>query len=409
VIDRTIDRAGTSPLRSFPHLLPEAEPGMVDITVCKSCSSPIVPGHAFCPSCGAALHTTATDSVETAEAVEFEDPRLIALGMAPSQIDPAAADLEGAPAPELDAQAPATEGLPVDSAEARRSSAGDAAARAAAAREAAARAAAEKVAAVNAAADADAEAGPEPISNPLVPEPPEAQPAPDRTETSDRILAPSATNRTLGSIGAGRPSATPPATIVPGPAQVSGAAMNVAGRADGPAAAPARDRPAAPVVPLTASQQMKATLRSIAAEPKAELAATGLTALGGAFALVSFFLPWAGQNGLGVGTVGLNPGSGALDSAAGWPLFAIVVVLLAAILATDKLEELMPGLAPTIRRLTEAAIPMFLGGLLLGVGLLYQTLPWGCGGGIALLVLGAALLIAGSIVGLFFPAGQRRE
>jgi uncharacterized Zn finger protein (UPF0148 family) len=408
VIDRTLDRAGTSPLRSFPHLLPEAEPGMVDLTVCKSCSSPIVPGHAFCPSCGAALQTTATASVEAEEAVEFEDPRLIALGMASSQIDPAAADREGAPVPQVDAQAPATEGLPVDAAEARRSSARDAAARAAAAaREAAAKAAAEKVAAVNAAADTDA--GPEPISNPLVPEWAQAQPAPDRTETSDRILAPSATNRTLGSIGAGRPSATPAATIVPGPAQVSGAAVNVAGRADGPATAQARDRPAAPVVPLTASQQIKATLRSIAAEPKAELAATGLTALGGAFALVSFFMPWAGQNGLGVGTVGLNPGSGALDSAAGWPLFAIVVVLLAAILATDKLEELMPGLAPTIRRLTEAAIPMFLGGLLLGVGLLYQTLPWGCGGGIALLVLGAALLIAGSIVGLFFPAGQRRD
>jgi peptidoglycan/LPS O-acetylase OafA/YrhL len=87
----------------------------------------------------------------------------------------------------------------------------------------------------------------------------------------------------------------------------------------------------------------------------------------------------------------------------------IAAVLLAAILASDKLEELLPALAPIIRRLTETAAPMLLGGILLGVGVVYQTLPWGCGGGIALLALGAVLLIAGSIVGLFFPAGQRRD
>jgi peptidoglycan/LPS O-acetylase OafA/YrhL len=84
-------------------------------------------------------------------------------------------------------------------------------------------------------------------------------------------------------------------------------------------------------------------------------------------------------------------------------------VLLAAILASDKLEELMPGLAPTIRRLTEVGVPMLLGGILLGVACSTRRCPGDAAGGIALLVLGAALLIAGSIVGLFFPAGQRRE
>ena len=155
---------------------------------------------------------------------------------------------------------------------------------------------------------------------------------------------------------------------------------------------------------------MRATLASIAAEPKAELAATGLTALGGAFALISFFLPWTAENGLGIGTIDLDPrpGAWAVDTPAGWPLFLIAAILLTAIIASDKIEELMPALAPTIRRLTEATIPMLLGGILLGTALLYLTLPWGCGRGIAVLTIGAVLLIAGSIVGLFFPAGERR-
>lgn len=233
----------------------------------------------------------------------------------------------------------------------------------------------------------------------------------------DRILTPSATYRTLGSIGAARP-----AGVVAGSTPVQAAAPASGQAPPRPPAPDARPvvggsgafaaramSPASPVVPMTTSNRIKATLASIAAEPKAELAATGLTALGGALALVSFALPWAGDNGLGVGTVDSHPRAGAwaFDTAAGWPLFLIAVVLLAAILASDRLEELMPALAPTIRRLTESAVPMLLGGILLGVGLLYLTLPWGCGGGITLLTLGASLLIAGSIVGLFFPAAAR--
>jgi hypothetical protein len=161
---------------------------------------------------------------------------------------------------------------------------------------------------------------------------------------------------------------------------------------------------------MTTSEKIKVTLASMAAEPKSELAATCLTALGGALALVGFALPWTAENGLGVGTVDIHPrpGAWAFDTAAGWPLFLIAALLLASILASDKLEELMPGLAVTIRRLTEVAVPMLLGAILLGVSLLYVTLPWGFGGGIVLVTLGATLLIAGSIVGLFFPAGERR-
>jgi hypothetical protein len=151
-------------------------------------------------------------------------------------------------------------------------------------------------------------------------------------------------------------------------------------------------------------------LASLAAEPRGELAATVLTALGGTLALVSFFLPWAGANGLAIGTIDVSPrpGAWAFDTPGGWPLFFLFGVLAASIVASYKLEELMPGLAPTIRRLTEVTVPMLLGGILLGVGLMYLTLPWGCGSGPALLALGGAVLIAGSTVGLFFASGEHR-
>lgn len=336
---------------------------MQEIAVCRSCSAPITPGFDFCPRCGTALRS----------------------------VEPPAA-----------------------SADARPGAANDLAARAAAvAREAAAQAAAAEVAAVNAARDsalAEAElshAGLPDADVPAVPSPGTA-PAFDRP-TPDRLLAPSATNRTLGSIGAGRPTSTPAVPIQAALAAAAADAVVTSG--PGPSSPVAAD-PAwsAPVAPLTKSERIKATLASIAAEPKTELAATGLTALGGAFALVSFALPWAAENGLGVGTIDLNPRAGAwaFDTPAGWPLFLISALMLALILASDKLEELMPGLAPTIRRLTETTVPMLLGGLLLGVSFLYLTLPWGCGEGLVLLAVGALLLIAGSIVGLFFPAGQRR-
>ena len=360
---------------------------MVELTVCKSCSAPIAPGHALCPGCGAALDATEAAPEPTAPE--------------PTAVD----DLQRATAREAAAWA------------------------AAVAREAAAQAAAATAAAVNAIPDIEAE-GDADSGVGLTPGPV----AVDDARTSDRYLAPSATYRTLGSIGGGRPDIAGrpdgggrPAGIVPGPrGPVPAAAPRPSPAiAPIPVPAPAHDGalagrsapfgaeamgPASPGVPVTASDRIRATLASIAAEPKAELVATGLTALGGAFALISFFLPWTADNGLGIGTIDLHPrpGAWAFDTAAGWPLFLFAAILLASILASDKLEELMPGLAPTIRRLTEVAMPMLLGGVLLGAGLMYQMLPWGCGGGIALLLLGAVLLIAGSIVGLFYPAQERR-
>ena len=356
----------------------------------------------------------ADEPTTEAAADEVGDPRLAALRGASSPT---------ASSDELQAVATATttiQATPLGQAQAGRSveddaqrpTARDASVKAAAAaREAAARAAAEKVAAVNAALAAESEFdvdfGAETARTAL---------ADEGAQASGRYLAPSATHRTLSSIGAGRLAA---ASIGPTGAAVATAYMPPRTPAPAQGASPlmgravpsAAGRPTVPtVVPITTADKIKATLASIAAEPKSELVVTGLTALGGAIGLVSFFLPWTAQNGMGVGTVDAHPrpGAWAFDTAGGWPIFLITVILLGLILTSDRVEELVPALAPTIRRLTEMVLPMLLGGILLGVGLLYQLLPWGCGGGILPLMFGAVLLVAGSIVGLFFPAGERR-
>jgi len=403
---------------------------VVELTECTSCSAPISPGQAFCPRCGAAL-----PAVEPAvvEASATEDPRIAAfrraLATEPPVVDPVVVDGIA-----IDGQGQAAPVRPIEAEDPRHKTASNATARAATAREAAARAVAQVLAQAAAASassheDAgDSEVEPDNAPKPGVTVEPVAEPG---APTSDRYLAPSA-SRSLGAIGAARPAAAPfgsaspvlgapstpysapiqeppvPAVAVPALPQAPDARPPAGGT--GPFVARPVS-PAPPVVPMTTSARIKATLASIAAEPKAELAATCLTALGGALALVGFVLPWTADNGLGVGTVDIHPrpGAWAFDTVAGWPLFLIATILLAAILASDKLEELMPALAATIRRLTEVAVPMLLGGILLGVSLLYATLPWGFGGGIVLLTLGAALLIAGSVVGLFFPAGERRD
>ena len=117
---------------------------MVDLTVCKSCSAPVAPGHAFCPRCGAALGVTESASGQVGAAGAGEpssdakgasigpnDPRLAAQGVAPPQTDSPAAGPAASAAPET-----------IDVGEVRRSTARDNAVRAAAAaREAAAKAA----------------------------------------------------------------------------------------------------------------------------------------------------------------------------------------------------------------------------------------------------------------------------
>ena len=384
---------------------------MLERMVCGTCSAPIAPGHAFCPECGAAVGDASELAVGPAAS-------------SPNTFEPSGPPLVGAPDPRLlvidatpsPAQTPAPDPL-------RATQARDAAVRAAAAaRQAAAEAAAATAAAVNAAGDDiedDADGGYQ--GGGAV-----SRPGAGESAQASTWLAPSATHRTLGSIG-GRPAGATAVTAGDGTAavQLTGqprplVASDTPASAIGSPAGPQRPGPAtqsagpaapatAPDVPVTSVDRIRASMASIAAEPKAELATEALTALGGAIVLISFFLPWAAANGLGIGTVDVNPrpGAWAFDTAGGWPLFFVVLFILSIVLVSDRLEELMPPLASTIRRLTEVALPMVLGGILLGVSVMYQSLPWGCGAGILPLMFGAALLIAGSIVGLFFPAADR--
>jgi len=383
---------------------------VVELTECTSCSAPMSLGQAVCVRCG-----TVQPVVEPAAvgASATEDPRIAAFRRALAT-EPVAAPVE-VDATVSDDQDPAAPVPPSESENPQPWTAANAAARAATAREAAAKAVAQVLAqAAAASASGDDDAGdpgvePDNAIEPRATVEPVADPG---AATSDRYLAPS-TSRSLGAIGAARPAPAPLASAspVPGAVPAPGQAPEARPLAGGGPVAAQPVSSARPVVPMTTSEKIKVTLASMAAEPKSELAATGLTALGGALVLVGFALPWTADNGLGVGTVDIHPrpGAWAFDTAAGWPLFLIAALLLASILASDKLEELMPGLAVTIRRLTEVAVPMLLGAILLGVSLLYVTLPWGFGGGIVLVTLGATLLIAGSMVGLFFPAGERKD
>ena len=176
---------------------------------------------------------------------------------------------------------------------------------------------------------------------------------------------------------------------------------------------PGVPRPAAPAGP-TSGQMLADRLAALSAKPRNELAALILTGLGGAVALVSFILPWANDAGLAIGSMGTTgsppqPGAWAFDTPAGWPLFLVTLLLLACALGGERLRGLMPALAPVIRRLTEIVAPLALGSGLLGVTLLYLTLPWGCGSGPMVLAVGACLLIAASMVALFFPSAPPVE
>jgi hypothetical protein len=98
-----------------------------------------------------------------------------------------------------------------------------------------------------------------------------------------------------------------------------------------------------------------------------------------------------------------QPGAWGFDTPAGWPLFLITVLSLACIVAGDRAREMLPGQARAIGRLTAIVAPLAVGGGLVAVALLYQTLPWGCGSGPLVLGLGGCVMIAGAIVALFYP------
>jgi hypothetical protein len=249
-------------------------------------------------------------------------------------------------------------------------------------------------------------------------------------QAGSQHLAPSTGSGALGSTGPARLGVPAGPALRPGfevgPNVLPG--LNVAAQGAAPAlaqpqlgATPAAQNPQPAATQPAAAPQSASTakayldlfmtwLTEVSSLPRNELAVLCLVGLGGALALISFFLPWANSIGMGVGTMGSNPRPGAwgFDTPAGWPIFFITALMLATVVGSDKAQEIMPDLATAIRRLTWIVVPMTLGGGLLGVALMYLTLPYGCGGGLVAMALGACLLIAGSIVELLFPPADRQ-
>ncbi len=142
-----------------------------------------------------------------------------------------------------------------------------------------------------------------------------------------------------------------------------------------------------------------------------ELVAFGLSVAGAALGIASFFLPWTGATGIGVGTTSLAGGNvttnkWAFDMPAGIPLLLITALVLGGIAGSNRVQLELPKLASVIARVTDLVLPMILGGLYLGVVLLYVTLPssFGYGLGIVILLVAAVLLVAGSVVALIVPS-----
>ncbi|MFI5259502.1 MAG: hypothetical protein ACHQ01_07840, partial [Candidatus Limnocylindrales bacterium] len=139
-------------------------------------------------------------------------------------------------------------------------------------------------------------------------------------------------------------------------------------------------------------------------ESTAELVSFGLIAAGTVIGMASLFLPWANSSGIGIGNYATStppPNQWGWGMPASIPLLLLSGLVLGAIAGKDRAQEQLPNLASVISRVTDMVLPMILGGLYLGVFLLYLTIPSGYGSGVLLLFLGAGLMIAGAAVSLF--------
>ena len=425
---------------------------MIDPRFCPKCSSPILPGETTCSGCGAPLPgksegeagPEASAATETA-APEAKRKRWRARKAAPSEAAPAQSSTEAvaeqAAAPAFPPVAPAFP--PVAPAFPPAAAPTDL-----------------RVAAGLRPAPADEPRVRNPIAPPVhmpanwhldlqsmserpaAPEPPEPEPIDDATgHIPGGYLAPSATYRGSGwaplgrdeersdgrpmgssmgaSIGAvpispantGSPLPTTPQEPGPLPPPAPSAPAMFAPSAPAIAAPPIPQPGVAPSPP--APKAIPRAAQPARKESATELVAFGFVAAGGVVGFVSLFLPWAGSSGVGIGTVASagslpQPNQWAWGMPAAIPLVLLTGLTLGAAVGSDRAQQRFPSLAFVMGRVTDVILPMLLGGLYLGVGLLYVTLPpqFGFGTGILVLIVAAFLLLAGSIVSLFFPPGN---
>ena len=175
-----------------------------------------------------------------------------------------------------------------------------------------------------------------------------------------------------------------------------------------PGSSPSPSAAVAPIsAPITIPPRTATEAASDRTESARELVPFGLCVAGAALGIASFFLPWTGVSGIGVGTTQAGAtNQWAFAMPAGIPLLVLTALILAGIAGSDRAQLELPKLASAIGRVTYSILPMLLGGLYLGVVLLYVTLPssFGYGMGIVVLLVAALLLVAGSVASIFFPS-----
>lgn len=172
--------------------------------------------------------------------------------------------------------------------------------------------------------------------------------------------------------------------------------------------------PVVPTPPVVPSPPVAEGLESAPPRKESipELVAFGLVAAGGFIGIASLFLPWSGVTGIGIGTMSIA-GSPPPPNQWGWAmpasllLFVLSVPVLLAAAASDRAQGRFPSFGSIIGHITDLVLPMILGGLYLGVILMYLTVPADYGPGLYVgqyaLALGASLLIAGAVVTVFLP------
>jgi hypothetical protein len=191
----------------------------------------------------------------------------------------------------------------------------------------------------------------------------------------------------------------------------AGPSASVAGAYLAPSAtyaSPVVDRPAPPASPMnqttttrTASAVAPTWPSSAGPVPAAAAAATsvsvdGATArrmsdwlvIGGAsLAIVSFVLPWATDGVLGSSGTGYTSTWGLANLG-----HLLLIVAAAAVLVVHLLESPIP------RWIRSGVLPIATGGLLSGLAFAYYARPFGGGAGVAVLLAGGVLLVAGGVV-----------